>query len=145
MRLLSDVERLMAARMAVRSEARGSGGATAKVREGLHVLVQARWSATLDVPCEEAIVVFRNVAIQNTWSILAGATNNGRLKWVVYSTYTEIFCLSDAALRGITHLSPVAPLWKSSQFLEKPTQKITNILERRSSPVIKDGAYEDIT
>lgn len=23
--------------------------------------------------------------------------------------------------------------------------KITNILERRSSPVIKDGAYEDIT
>ncbi|KYQ60078.1 hypothetical protein ALC60_00902 [Trachymyrmex zeteki] len=50
MRLLSDVERLMAARMAVRSEARGSGEATTKVR------------------------------------------------------------------------SSVAPLWKSSQFLEKPTQ-----------------------
>lgn len=38
MRLLSDVERLMAARMAVRSEARGSEGATTKVGEGLHVL-----------------------------------------------------------------------------------------------------------
>lgn len=83
MELLSDVERLMAARMAVRSEARGSGGATAKVREGLHVLVQARWSAILDGPFrEETIAVFRNVAIQNTWSILAGATNNGRLEWV---------------------------------------------------------------
>lgn len=83
MGLLSDVERLMAARMAVRSEARGSGGATAKVRGGLHVLVQARWSATLDGPFrEETIAVFRSVAIQNTWSILAGATNNGRLEWV---------------------------------------------------------------
>lgn len=49
MELLSDVERLMAARMAVRSEARGSGEAMTKVREGLHVLVQARWSAILDV------------------------------------------------------------------------------------------------
>jgi len=27
----------------------------------------------------ETIVVFRNVAIQNTWSILTGATNNGRI------------------------------------------------------------------
>jgi len=78
MRLLSDVERLMAARMAVGSEARGSEGTMAKVREGLHVLVQARWSATLDGPFrEETIVVFRSVAIQNTWSVLAGATNNG--------------------------------------------------------------------
>lgn len=81
MRLLSDVERLMAARMAVRSEARGSEGATTKVGEGLHVL--ARWSATLDGPFrEETIVIFRSVAIQNTWSILAGAANNGRLEWV---------------------------------------------------------------
>lgn len=31
---------------------------------------------------ERPIVVFRSVAIQNTWSILAGATNNGRLEWV---------------------------------------------------------------
>lgn len=46
MGLLFDVGRLMAARMAVRNEARGSGGATTKVREGLHVL--ARWSATLE-------------------------------------------------------------------------------------------------
>lgn len=83
MGLLSDVERLMAARMAVRSEARGTGGATAKAREGLHVLVQARRSATLDGPFrEETIAVFRSVTIQNTWSILAGATNNGRPKWV---------------------------------------------------------------
>lgn len=36
MELLSDVERLMAARMAVRSEARGSGGAMAKVAEKVY-------------------------------------------------------------------------------------------------------------
>lgn len=58
-----------------------------KVREGLHVLVQlagplerdTRRSLSME---RETIVIFRRVAIQNTWSILAGAMNNGRLKWV---------------------------------------------------------------
>lgn len=58
-----------------------------KVREDLHALIQpagplerdTRQSLSVE---RETIVVFRRVAIQNTWSILVAATNNGRLKWV---------------------------------------------------------------
>lgn len=63
MELLSDVERLMAARMAVRSEARGSGGATAKVREGFARAGPGPLERdTRRVPFgEETIAVFRSV------------------------------------------------------------------------------------
>lgn len=58
-----------------------------KVRKGLHVLVQPAGPLERDTRrslsmARETIVIFRRVAIQNTWSILAGAMNNGRLKWV---------------------------------------------------------------
>lgn len=83
MRLLFDVERLMAVGM-VRSEARGSGGECR--RSDLHALIQAAGPLERDtrqsLSLERETIVFRRVAIQNTWSILAAATNNGRLKWV---------------------------------------------------------------
>lgn len=87
MRLLSDVERLMAAGMVVRSETRGSGGGCRRSEKVCTCWLQpagplerdTRQSLSVE---RETIVVFRRVAIQNTWSILAGATNNGRLKWV---------------------------------------------------------------
>lgn len=87
MRLLFDVERLMAVGMVVRSEARGSGGGCRRSEKiCTHWFNrQAHWSATLDSPFpwrKTTNVVFRRVAIQNTWSILVAATNNGRLKWV---------------------------------------------------------------
>ena len=70
---------------------------------------------------------------------IAGGIERNRKKrrkargWMVLKeegvTWKGIFGARDHCDADITTASP----------------KITNILERRSSPVIKDGAYEDIT
>ncbi|KYN36704.1 hypothetical protein ALC56_08495 [Trachymyrmex septentrionalis] len=145
MRLLSDVERLMAARMAVRSEARGSGEATTKVREGLHVLVQARWSATLQVPFvkrdrQKAMII--NSYYTNQEEYINRHYSN------LYSTYTKIFYFSDATLRGITHLSPdvddAVNLFSLSRKSQIATDTISQHLNKSYAPFSCKSAQNEL-
>lgn len=50
-----------------------------------------------------------------------------------------------AAAEGVTWMGVFGARDHCGADITTASPKITNILERRSSPVIKDGAYEDIT
>lgn len=92
MRLLSDVERLMAARMVIEAKRE-------QVREGCRRSeeVCTCWSSGfagaarrsmiplfVERPSSSSSSSSNHVTIQNTWAILAGATNNGRLEWTCF-------------------------------------------------------------
>jgi len=53
--------------------------------------------------------------------------------------------VKEAVAEGVTWMGVFGARDHCGADITTASSKITNILERRSSPVIKDGAYEDIT
>lgn len=53
--------------------------------------------------------------------------------------------VKEAMAEGVTWMGVFGARDHCDADITTASSKITNILERRSSPVIKDGAYEDIT